>query len=82
LSGGHMDPVQAAHACAVSGARIAVPVHWGTLHAPASRRLPPGWMDRAGAAFHVALARVAPGCQALVLEPGGTADVAARDAAA
>ncbi|WP_029288829.1 MBL fold metallo-hydrolase [Cellulomonas sp. HZM] len=75
LSGGHMDPVQAARACAVVGARAAVPVHWGTLHAPASRRLPPGWMDRAGPAFGAALAREAPGCRALVLEPGDAHDL-------
>ena len=81
LSGGHMDPVQAAHACAVAGARAAVPVHWGTLHAPASRRLPPGWMDRAGAAFEVALERFAPGCRAVVLEPGEAVDVVGRAAA-
>jgi L-ascorbate metabolism protein UlaG (beta-lactamase superfamily) len=79
LSGGHMDPVQAAHACAVVGAGTAVPVHWGTLHAPAARRLPPGWMDRAGAAFRVALERVAPTCRALVLEPGASGEVAPRD---
>ena len=81
LSGGHMDPVQAAHACAAAGARAAVPVHWGTLHAPASRRLPPGWMDRAGAAFEVALERFAPGCRAVVLEPGEAVDVVGRAAA-
>lgn len=70
LSGGHLDPVEAARACAVVRARFAVPVHWGTLHAPASRRLPPGWMDRAGDAFAVALEREAPDCQAVVLKPG------------
>jgi L-ascorbate metabolism protein UlaG (beta-lactamase superfamily) len=69
LSGGHMDPVQAAEACAVVGARRAVPIHWGTLHAPASRRLPPGWMDRAGPAFAAALARGGQG-EAVVLAPG------------
>lgn len=57
LSGGHMDPAQAAAVCEAVGVRRAVPVHWGTLHAPASRRLPPGWMDRAGPAFAHALAR-------------------------
>jgi L-ascorbate metabolism protein UlaG (beta-lactamase superfamily) len=70
LSGGHMDPVQAARACAVVGARAAVPVHWGTLHPPVSRRLPPGWMDRAGPAFAHAAERVAPGCRVHVLAPG------------
>lgn len=70
LSGGHMDAQQAARACAAVHARAAVPVHWGTLHPPASRRLPPGWMDRAGPAFAAAVARFAPGCRVHVLAPG------------
>ncbi|MET0789366.1 MAG: MBL fold metallo-hydrolase [Cellulomonas sp.] len=70
LSGGHMDAVQAARACLTVGAREAVPVHWGTLHAPVSRRLPPGWMDRAGPAFAAAAARVAPGMHVHVVTPG------------
>jgi len=78
LSGGHMDPVEAARACALVGARYAIRVHWGTLHAPVSRRLPPGWMDRAGPAFAAALAREAPRCTALVLEPGESVDVLGR----
>lgn len=74
LSGGHMDPVQAAAACEAVGARRAVPVHWGTLHAPASRRLPPGWMDRAGPAFAVALGRRGE-VEPVVLEPGEAVDL-------
>ena len=70
LSEGHMGPLTAARACAFVGARFAVPVHWGTLHAPASTRLPPGWMDRAGDAFAAALAREAPDCLPIVLRPG------------
>lgn len=75
LSGGHLDPVQAARVCALVGARVAVPVHWGTLHAPASRGLPPGWMDRAGRAFEAAVHRVAPDVRACVLEPGEAVEV-------
>ncbi|MBO0925750.1 MBL fold metallo-hydrolase [Cellulomonas sp. zg-ZUI199] len=71
LSGGHLDPVEAARVCALVGARVAVPVHWGTLHAPAGRRLPPGWMDRGGRAFEAAVRRVAPGVRPCVLAPGG-----------
>ncbi|WP_317618846.1 MBL fold metallo-hydrolase [Cellulomonas palmilytica] len=70
LSGGHMDPVQAAEAVAAVRAAAAVPVHWGTLHAPVSRRLPPGWMDAAGPAFAAAVGRRVPGCAVHVLEPG------------
>lgn len=80
LSGGHMDPSQAARACAVVGARAAVPVHWGTLHAPVSRRLPPGWMDRAGPAFAHAAARFAPRCRVHVLAPGDQLEMAHEDA--
>jgi L-ascorbate metabolism protein UlaG (beta-lactamase superfamily) len=69
LSGGHMDPHQAAVVCEAVGARWAVPVHWGTLHAPASRRLPPGWMDRAGPAFARALTRRGQ-VEPVVLAPG------------
>jgi L-ascorbate metabolism protein UlaG (beta-lactamase superfamily) len=77
LSGGHLDPLEAARVCASVGARVAVPVHWGTLHAPASRRLPPGWMDRAGRAFEAAARRVAPDVEVRVLEPGDVTEVRA-----
>ncbi|MCL2467516.1 MAG: MBL fold metallo-hydrolase [Micrococcales bacterium] len=70
LSGGHMGPVQAAQAMASCGARQAIPVHWGTLHAPASRSVPRGWMDRAGPAFVAACAQIAPQCQPVLLAPG------------
>lgn len=75
LSQGHLDPVEAARVCVEVGARFAVPVHWGTLHAPASRRLPPGWMDRAGPAFVAALARLDASCVPLLLRPGQEAVV-------
>ncbi len=75
LSGGHLDPAQAARVCALVGARVAVPVHWGTLHAPASRRLPPGWMDRAGRAFEAAAHREAPDVEVRVLVPGEATQV-------
>ncbi|WP_456846757.1 MBL fold metallo-hydrolase [Cellulomonas sp. P5_C6] len=77
LSGGHMDPTQAVRACVAVGARAAIPVHWGTLHAPVSRRLPPGWMDRAGPAFAAAAARVAPDLQVHVVMPGEQIEVSA-----
>lgn len=70
LGGGHMDPSQAAMACALVGARRAVPIHWGTLHAPFGRHLPRGWMDRGGDAFAAAVRRAAPQCEAVVLTPG------------
>jgi len=78
LSGGHMDPVQAARACAVVGARHALAVHWGTLHAPISRSLPPGWMNIPGVTFGAALRRFAPGCRNVGLLPGERVELELR----
>ncbi|MCD5316068.1 MBL fold metallo-hydrolase [Kineosporia babensis] len=75
LSGGHMDSEQAAQAVALIGARVAVPVHWGTLHAPVVGRFPRGWMDVGGQLFTEALARHAPESRSLVLAPAGAADL-------
>ncbi len=66
LSPGHMGPGEAAQACAIVGARSALPVHWGTLHPPGLRRFPNGWMDRPADAFVSAVERHAPGCEVLV----------------
>jgi len=70
LSGGHLGPVQAARACAEAGVGVAIPVHWGTLHAPGVRDLPRGWMDHAGAAFEAAAHRLAHGPRVVVLDQG------------
>ncbi|HLN77964.1 MAG TPA: MBL fold metallo-hydrolase [Nocardioidaceae bacterium] len=70
LSEGHMNPEQAARACAISGARWAVPVHWGTLHPPLVARFGKEWLETPGEHFAEALRREAPGCEAVVLEPG------------
>lgn len=77
LSGGHLGPDEAAVACAMSGARCAVPVHWKTLHLPAGRDWPRGWMDEAGPRFEAALAREAPRCHAAVLHVGESVTVSA-----
>ena len=75
LSEGHMGPTEAAEACALVGARNAVPVHWGTLHAPGGRNLPRGWMDRPAPVFASALAQGVPGCRVLSLGIGGWGSV-------
>lgn len=81
LSRGHLGPAQAARVCAEVGVRVAVPVHWGTLHAPGGRDLPRGWMDHAGAAFEAAVRREAPSTQAVVLRPGESWEMPARPSA-
>jgi L-ascorbate metabolism protein UlaG (beta-lactamase superfamily) len=70
LSGGHLDPEQAARACALVGARAAVPYHWGTFHVPSQHDTPRGWMDRPGPAFAEAARRITPDCEVRVLRPG------------
>ncbi|SKC79232.1 MBL fold metallo-hydrolase [Krasilnikoviella flava] len=72
LSGGHLGPRGAAEVCAEVRPRVAIPVHWGTLHVPGGQHLPRGWMDHAGAAFAAACHRVAPEVRAVVLRPGET----------
>ena len=70
LSPGHMNPTQAATAVARSGARWAVPVHWGTLHPPFMARRVTCWFDEPGRDFAEALRREAPDCHAVVLRAG------------
>lgn len=77
LSGGHMTPEEAATAVARCGARFAVPVHWGTLHPPLANRVPRDWLDLPGQRFAAAVARRAPECRAVVLEPGESRDLQA-----
>jgi len=72
LSGGHMDPEQAAKACALVGAGAAVPYHWGTFYVPSQHNTPRGWMDRPGPAFAQAVSEHATGCEARVLSPGAS----------
>jgi L-ascorbate metabolism protein UlaG (beta-lactamase superfamily) len=77
LSKGHLGPREAARACALVGARYAVPVHWGTLFVPGTSKVPRGWMTKPGPAFVRALEELAPTCRPLLLELGGTAVVPA-----
>ena len=66
LGPGHLDPERAAQAAALLRPRIAVPIHWGTLHA--GRRGP--WFTDPPRAFAAQLAERAPKVEVRVLEPG------------
>lgn len=70
LSAGHLDPETAARAVALSGARFAIPVHWGTLHPPLVTRFARSWLELPGERFAGAVADQAPGCTAVILAPG------------
>jgi L-ascorbate metabolism protein UlaG (beta-lactamase superfamily) len=71
LSANHMGPAEAAEACALTGARWAVPVHWGTLHPPLMTRVS-DWFDRPLEAFVAEAAAAAPDCQVVRLPLGET----------
>ncbi len=70
LSAGHLTPESAAQAVAMSGARFALPVHWGTLHPPLITHFARSWLEQPGRRFAAAVAEQAPGCTAVVLAPG------------
>jgi L-ascorbate metabolism protein UlaG (beta-lactamase superfamily) len=66
-----MDPAQAATAARLLGARIAVPIHYDTLHRP------PVYTQVDDPAGAFAAAAAALGVPATILETGGTLEVAA-----
>ena len=74
LGPGHLDAARAAQAAALLRARIAIPIHWGTLHPYLSRR--GDWFSRPGAEFATQVAGVAPEVEVRVLRPGESTSVA------
>jgi L-ascorbate metabolism protein UlaG (beta-lactamase superfamily) len=75
LGPGHLDPARAAQAAALLQARIAIPIHWGTLLPQLSRR--GDWFSRPGAEFAAQVAAVAPEVEVRVLRPAESTSVAA-----
>jgi L-ascorbate metabolism protein UlaG (beta-lactamase superfamily) len=72
LGPGHLDPRRAAQAVSLLRARLAVPIHWGTLHPMGLRRLMPA---EPAAAFAAAVAELAPAAHVRVISPGGSLDI-------
>ena len=75
LGPGHMNPERAAQAVALLRARVAVPIHWGTLHPRLTRR--GEWFSSPGEEFAAQVAAVAPGAEVRVLRPGESTSVSA-----
>ena len=67
-NGGHLDPESAARAAALIRPKVAVPIHWGTLH-PRGRRLG-DWFTEPGRRFAAHAAELAPEVDVRVLAPG------------
>jgi len=68
LGHGHLDPARAARAAALVRPRVAVPIHWGTLHPRLTRR--GSWFTDPPREFEAGVAEVAPGVEVRVLAPG------------
>jgi L-ascorbate metabolism protein UlaG (beta-lactamase superfamily) len=68
---GHMDPVRAAQAAALLGARLAIPIHWGTYYPiHLGVRGKPGFLGTPPAVFEQALREYAPRTELRALSPG------------
>ncbi len=78
--GRHLDPERAAQAVARLRPRVAVPIHWGTLH-PIHLGLlgPPAFVERPAPAFVQAAAGAAPDVDVRVLRPGEATRLTAGD---
>jgi L-ascorbate metabolism protein UlaG (beta-lactamase superfamily) len=75
LGPGHMDSERAARATGLLQPRIAIPIHWGTLHPRFGRR--GEWFSNPGADFATQVAAVAPEVEVRVLRPGEATSVSA-----
>src|SRR3954452_3365787 len=73
---GHMDPERAAEAAALLGARLAIPIHWGTYYPiHLGVRGPPGFLSTPPGLFEDAVRRRSPATTVKVLQPGERTDV-------
>ena len=72
LGAGHLNPRRAAEAAALLRARLAVPIHWGSLHPIGLRRFMP---YKPTGAFASAVAELAPATDVRVIRPGGSLDL-------
>jgi L-ascorbate metabolism protein UlaG (beta-lactamase superfamily) len=68
---GHMNPERAGEAAGLLGARLAIPIHWGTYYPiHLGMRGPPAFLTTPPALFEAAVTEHAPATQVRVLRPG------------
>lgn len=72
LGPGHLTPRSAARVAAELGARLVVPIHWGTLYPPHFERWFDDRLTRPALRFAEWADRLAPGTEVRALEVGGT----------
>jgi L-ascorbate metabolism protein UlaG (beta-lactamase superfamily) len=77
LGAGHLDPYRAALALQMLEPRLAIPIHWGTLHPFGFNWGSPGFLSDPPHSFARHAANLAPGVRIEILPPGGS--IAAED---
>ena len=80
LTPGHLSPRSAAEVARDLGARVAVPIHWGTLYPPGLERYFGDRLTQPASRFVEWAARLAPGLEVRALQPGEATIVELRPA--
>ncbi len=70
LGRGHMDPLRAAEALQLLTPRLAIPIHWGTLHPVGFNWFKPRFLTHPPHEFAHHAARLAPAVNTRILQPG------------
>ncbi|MSX02246.1 MAG: MBL fold metallo-hydrolase [Actinobacteria bacterium] len=70
LGEGHLDPLAAANALKLLGAKVAVPIHWGTLYPFGVERVRPRALVDPPHLFKRYASELAPGSEVRILAPG------------
>lgn len=70
LSPGHLSPRSAAEVARDLGARVAVPIHWGTLYPPFLERVAGGRLTEPATRFARWAGTLAPALDVRILQPG------------
>lgn len=75
LPPGHLSALDAAHALRMLAPKVAIPIHWGTLHTAIHRARTSELDAAAPQEFARHAARLAPGVRVEIVPPGGTIDL-------
>jgi L-ascorbate metabolism protein UlaG (beta-lactamase superfamily) len=72
ISKGHLDPGRAVEALGMLKPRIAIPIHWGTMHPSGLGWLKPSFLSRPPVEFARLAKQLVPAVSVRIIPPGGT----------
>jgi L-ascorbate metabolism protein UlaG (beta-lactamase superfamily) len=72
ISKGHLDPKRAAQALPLLNPRVAIPIHWGTMHLTGLGWLKPSFLSQPPVEFAHLAAQLAPKVSVRIIPPGGS----------